>query len=121
MNRRDMLNLGSTGSLAALASSLPAAAQSAVAGRTGEAAVPRREVFELVLPGPASGNPFVDVQLTGVFRLGQRSVTVDGFYDGGGIDPWNMTIRAVPGTLSGTVTLKLTGRPFQAVRFRRVL
>jgi hypothetical protein len=35
------------------------------------------------------------------------------------IDPWAMTIRTVPGTVSGTVKLPLTGRPFQAVRFRR--
>lgn len=35
------------------------------------------------------------------------------------IDPWAMTIRMLPGTHSGKTKLKLTGRPYQAVRFRR--
>jgi hypothetical protein len=36
------------------------------------------------------------------------------------IDPWEMKITAVPGTFEGTTKLKLSGRPFNAVRFRRV-
>jgi hypothetical protein len=41
----------------------------------------------------------------------------DGIY-GGLIDPWQMTVTAVPGRFSGKTKLKLSGRPFQAVRFR---
>ena len=36
------------------------------------------------------------------------------------IDPWEMTIQAVPGTFQGTFTLKLPERPFQAIRFRAI-
>lgn len=36
------------------------------------------------------------------------------------IDPWAMTIQALPGTHSGKFTLKLPGRPYLAVRFRKV-
>lgn len=36
------------------------------------------------------------------------------------IDPWEMTIGAVPGSFTGTFTLQLPGKPFQAVRFQRV-
>jgi hypothetical protein len=36
------------------------------------------------------------------------------------IDPWEMTITPLPGTLTGRRKLKLAGRPYQALRFRRV-
>ncbi len=36
------------------------------------------------------------------------------------IDPWEMKVSAIPGTFSGNTKLKLTGRPYQALRFRRV-
>ena len=36
------------------------------------------------------------------------------------IDPWEMTVTALPGTYRGKFTLRLPGKPFQAVRFRRV-
>jgi hypothetical protein len=35
------------------------------------------------------------------------------------IDPWQMTITACPGVYSGKFTLKLPGKPWQAVRFRK--
>ena len=35
------------------------------------------------------------------------------------IDPWQMTVTAVPGRFSGKTKLRLSGRPYQAVRFRR--
>jgi hypothetical protein len=41
--------------------------------------------FELSLKGPASGNPFVDVQLSARFRIGHRTMEVPGFYDGDGV------------------------------------
>jgi hypothetical protein len=40
--------------------------------------------LEIELPGPAGGNPFIDVALAAVFRQGGRSVRVEGFYDGDG-------------------------------------
>jgi hypothetical protein len=51
-------------------------------------------MFELTLPGPADGNPFVEVELRARFRHLHREVAVDGFYDGGGI----YRIRFMPDT-----------------------
>jgi hypothetical protein len=36
------------------------------------------------------------------------------------IDPWAMKVSLLPGTFGGKTKLRLTGRPNQAVRFRRV-
>src|SRR5215471_5533386 len=47
--------------------------------------VERWGIFEITLAGPASGNPFLDVQLAGQFRFRNRVVEAEGFYDGGGI------------------------------------
>jgi hypothetical protein len=44
----------------------------------------------------------------------------DGNFTAELIDPWEMKVTAVPGTFSGETKLKLTGRPYQALRFRRV-
>lgn len=41
-------------------------------------------VYEVVLNGPASGSPFVDVELSAVFSKGDESIRVPGFYDGNG-------------------------------------
>ena len=43
------------------------------------------ERFEIELPGPSDGNPFLDVEISAVFTRDSRSVTVPGFYDGDGI------------------------------------
>jgi hypothetical protein len=42
------------------------------------------DLLEITLPGPASGNPFVDVKLSAQFTCGQDTITVPGFYDGNG-------------------------------------
>jgi hypothetical protein len=42
-------------------------------------------VFEISLPGPADGDPFIDVQLSARFSDGAQTVAVDGFYDGDGV------------------------------------
>ncbi len=47
--------------------------------------VERWGVFEIALPGPASGNPFIEVRLGAQFRFGHRVVEADGFYDGDGL------------------------------------
>jgi hypothetical protein len=36
------------------------------------------------------------------------------------IDPWEMKVRMLPGTYGGKTTLRLAGRPYQALLFRRV-
>jgi hypothetical protein len=51
----------------------------------GEPAVEQWGTFELSLEGPATGNPFVDVELSGKFTQGDRAVTALGFYDGNGV------------------------------------
>ena len=50
------------------------------------------DVHEIVLKGPAEGNPYVDVRLEAEFRLGERTVTVPGFHDGEG----NYMVRFSP-------------------------
>jgi hypothetical protein len=47
--------------------------------------VERWGIFELVLDGPAKGNPFVDVNLAAEFRQGKRILRPEGFYDGKGV------------------------------------
>ena len=42
-------------------------------------------VFELELKGPTAGNPFTEVQLSAEFRLMNRLLFCEGFYDGDGI------------------------------------
>lgn len=47
--------------------------------------VERWDVFEIEIEGPKSGNPFLEVDLTGVFRNGEKEYRPDGFYDGDGV------------------------------------
>jgi hypothetical protein len=105
ISRREMLKLGSVGSLAALASIAPDGVAEALAQTTQrinpraqtndpnqQAIVPKWNVFEITLQGPSSGNPFTEVELTATFALEHRTVAVDGFYDGDG----NYKIRFMP-------------------------
>jgi len=48
-------------------------------------AVEQWGLFEVVLPGPADGNPFIDVEFAAEFTHGDVTVRVPGFYDGDGI------------------------------------
>jgi len=43
------------------------------------------KVFELTLPGPATGNPFKEIKLSGKFIIEKDTISVPGFYDGNGI------------------------------------
>jgi hypothetical protein len=65
---------------------LPAAASIAAATtpQTPPTTVPLWGIFERAIAGPAGGNPFVDVQLSATFTLGDRTFLVHGFYDGDG-------------------------------------
>jgi hypothetical protein len=56
--------------------------------------VERWAIFELVLEGPSSGNPFVDVSLSAAFTQEGRTLKPDGFYDGDGV----YRIRFMPDT-----------------------
>lgn len=42
------------------------------------------DCFEIELDGPATGNPFVEVELRATFTQNDQSLTVEGFYDGDG-------------------------------------
>src|SRR5438128_2614573 len=93
LDRREMLKLSSAASLASMISS--ARAVSTVPARAGQDSVPMWEVLEITLSGPSSGNPFTDVQLAASFALGNRTVQVEGFYDGSGM----YKIRFMPDSL----------------------
>lgn len=64
------------------------------------AAVEQWGIFDVSLSGPTNGNPFLDVQLSTRFSLGDTNIDVDGFYDGGGV----YRVRFMPGG-AGTVAL----------------
>lgn len=81
MNRRDLLKLSS---LAVATASAPSFAGTD-SGRISSETIARWDAFELTLNGPSTGNPFIDASLTATFRLKNRSITVEGFYDGEGI------------------------------------
>ena len=46
---------------------------------------PKYGIFELALPGPKEGNPFLEVDLTARFSGDGREFKVSGFYDGEGV------------------------------------
>ena len=56
----------------------------AVPALTAAETVERWGVYEIALPGPSGGNPFLDVRLGAHFHFRNRVVDVDGFYDGDG-------------------------------------
>ena len=83
INRREMLKLGSAGSLAA--SILPGSqAIAEIDSGIQHAPVPQWEVFEIALSAAVERNPFTAVQLSAIFTLGHRTITTNGFYDGEG-------------------------------------
>jgi hypothetical protein len=55
--------------------------------------VERWGVFDQAFTGPATGNPFVDIELSAQFTSRSQTVSVRGFYDGQGI----YRIRFMPG------------------------
>src|SRR6202012_533329 len=97
MDRREVLKMGA----AALAATLPS---TVLAGEPGDRDAKSKDVeqwglFEIVLRGPATGNPFREVTLGARFTQEHRTVDVKGFYDGAGtyrirfmpdaIGPWS--------------------------------
>lgn len=82
MNRRDMLKM----SAATLAGALePGALAEKTVQEPHATSIEQWGLFEIVLKGPTSGNPFKDVTLTAEFTHDHRSVQIKGFYDGDGI------------------------------------
>ena len=90
MNRREMLQL-TTG---ALASSCAAASMVKTIDEQRESQVEQWETYEVELQGPATGNPFTEVDIGCKFSLGHRTVETAGFYDGDGI----YRVRFMPDT-----------------------
>ena len=82
MNRREILKLSAATAVSAITPAIAAAAAPAPAASEGT--VRRYDIFELTLKGPSEGNPFLDTQLHATFSLDNRSLTVEGFYDGDG-------------------------------------
>jgi hypothetical protein len=64
-------------------------------------------VFELTLAGPATGNPFTDVELSATFRQGTATVRVPGFYDGDG----TYRVRFLPPTRGEWAYQTASNRP----------
>lgn len=68
-------------------------------------------IFEVSLPGPKGGNPFVDVQFAATFRQDDDKHVVNGFYDGDGVyrvrfmppkmGRWDYTTRSNVSALDG--------------------
>ena len=71
----------------------------ATTGQGQTAHVPQWGRFEASLAGSASGNPYLDVELSATFTQGQRSIEALGFYDGDG----TYRVRFMPDT-EGTWT-----------------
>lgn len=100
----------------AIAVWLIVSATACVGGQSGEAE--QWGVFEVSFSGPAEGNPFADVELTGVFTQGDQTIAAAGFYDGEGTyrirfsppaqGEWTYVTRSNRPELSGkTGTLKV--------------
>jgi hypothetical protein len=54
-------------------------------GKKKETGVEKWDVYEVILKGPATGNPFMEVELSAIFTNRYKSIIVPGFYDGHGI------------------------------------
>lgn len=50
-----------------------------------QTSIEKWKIFEITLKGPAEGNPFTDVSLTGNFVLNGDTLKIPGFYDGDGV------------------------------------
>jgi hypothetical protein len=69
-------------------------AAAAATSPAGNASVEQWGIFEQSFSGPATGNPFVDVELSAQFSSANQTVTAHGFYDGNG----TYRIRFMPGS-----------------------
>ena len=72
-----------------------------------ESPVERWGVYEVRLPGPQDGNPFVDVSFGARFRHRHRVVSVNGFYDGNG----DYCVRYSPDAIGEWTYVTCSNRP----------
>ncbi len=70
-------------------------------------AVEQWSMFEVALPGPSAGNPFVEVEFSAEFRHKNRAVKPDGFYDGEG----TYRVRFMPDTPGEWTYVTHSNRP----------
>jgi hypothetical protein len=85
MNRRELLKI-SGAAVYGLAQPLSiSAANSPTPASVPQKPTERWGIFEASFQGPATGNSFLDVNLTATFRRQNRIVNVPGFYDGDGV------------------------------------
>jgi hypothetical protein len=71
------------------------------------------DVFELALPGPSAGRPFIEVGISADFSHGERIIHSEGFYDGDGIyrvrfmpdavGQWQYCVRSNVAELDGKI------------------
>lgn len=66
-----------------------------VSALLGSDKIEKWDYFELTLKGPDTGNPFTEVEITAVFKNGNKQIEVNGFYSGGG----EYKVRFMPTTL----------------------
>jgi hypothetical protein len=78
VNRRELLKLSSAVLLPGALT--PKGGDAQAAARP----VERWGIFELILDGPSTGNPFIDVTFGARFTFQNRKLICDGFYDGDG-------------------------------------
>jgi len=88
---------------------------------TADAPVEQWGIFEVVLKGPSSGNPFTEVELSARFTQADRTVNVAGFYDGDGTyrirfmpetqGPWRYETRSNRSELDGQSGRFEVGKP----------
>jgi len=81
-------------------------------------------MYEVVLRGPAGGNPFLEVHLAGRFAQGYDSIEVPGFYDGEGVyrirfmprkpGSWTYETRSNVPELNGKTGAFSVGKPSSA-------
>jgi hypothetical protein len=105
MNRRELLKL--SGYAAAAASTAALGSQPAAGAAGASESVKRWDFIEIPLAGPSHGNPFVDVTLSATIRMGNRTLTAPGFYDGGGA----YKIRFMPDALGDWAWTSASNEP----------
>jgi hypothetical protein len=95
------------GALAAMGSAIGPALESADGQATAKGGVEQWGIFEASYAGPASGNPFVEVEFGAMFEQGGKGLAVDGFYDGGGM----YRVRFMSGTVGDWTYRTRSNRP----------
>lgn len=59
----------------------------------GQVNIEKWKMIEFTFDGPTSGNPFTDVKLSGKFVNENDTISVPGFYDGGGYTSYDSCLK----------------------------